>query len=82
MEFLVSYSNIAQSTGVVEYTDCISAEGYDLSQECTGEYIKYSDGEASVMLELWGTWRTPSLPLLPGSLCAGVLAHERILTMC
>ena len=35
---------LAQSAEAVEYTDCIPAEGYDTKQ---------SDGEASVMLELW-----------------------------
>ena len=28
---------------------------------------KQSNGENSVMLELWGMWSTPSLPSLPGS---------------
>ena len=37
--------NIAQSAGVVEYIDCISAE-------CPGYDIKSSDGEAPVMLEI------------------------------
>ena len=27
---------------------------------------KISDGETPVMMELWGMWSTPSLPLLPG----------------
>ena len=27
---------IAQFTGAVEYTDCISAEGYDPTNECPG----------------------------------------------
>ena len=32
---------------------------------------KQSDGEAPVMLELWGMWSTLSLPLLPGLLWPG-----------
>ena len=33
------------------------------------------------MLELWGMWSTPSLPLLPGSLWPGVVAPDRVLFM-
>ena len=35
---------------------------------------KQSDSEASVMLEIWEIWSTPSLPLLPGPLWPGVVA--------
>ena len=38
------------------------------SPKCSGCDTKQSDGEIPVMLELWGMWSTPSLPLLPGSL--------------
>ena len=54
-----------QLAGAVEYTDCISAEGWDSLNKCPGYDITYSDGEAPVMLELWGMQRTPLLPLLP-----------------
>ena len=40
--------------GAVEYTDCISAERYDFPDECPAYDTKQSDGETSVMLELWG----------------------------
>ena len=52
---------LALSAGAVEYTDSISAEypGYDTKQ---------SDGEALVMLELWGIQSTHSWPSLPGPL--------------
>ena len=43
--------------------------------------IKQSDGEIPVMLELWGMWSTPSLPLLPGSLWPGMVAPDRALSM-
>ena len=33
------------------------------------------------MLELWGIWSTPSLPLLTGPLRPGVVAPDRILSM-
>ena len=34
---------------------------------CPRYDTKQSDGEAPVMLELWGMWRTPSLPSLQGT---------------
>ena len=33
--------------------------------KCPGYDSKQSDGEATVMLELWGMWSTLLLPLLP-----------------
>ena len=36
------------------------------TNEYPGYDTKQSDGEVPVMLELWGMWSTPSLPLLPG----------------
>ena len=38
--------------GAIEYTNCFSAEGWDLSNECPGYVTKQSDGEVPVMLEL------------------------------
>ena len=60
----------AQLVGAVEYTDCFSGErpGYDTQQ---------SDGEVPVMLELWGIWSIPSLPLFPGPLWPGVVAPDK-----
>ena len=49
---------MAQLAGAVEYTDSISAEEEDSLEYDT----KQSDGEASVVLELWGMWSPPSLP--------------------
>ena len=43
--------------------------------------IKQSDGKASVMLEFWGIWSTPSLPLLSGPPWLGVTAPDRVLSM-
>ena len=42
---------------------------------------KQFDGEASVMLELWGMQSTPSFPSLPGPLWPGVVAPDRVLSM-
>ena len=67
-------SEIAQSAGAVEYTDCTSAEGYPPTHTHT-QWVswydtKQSDGEVSVMLGLWGMRSTPSLSWLPGG-CTG-----------
>ena len=40
-----------------------------------------SDGEVSVMMELWGMQSTPSLPSLPGQLWPGVVSPDRVLYM-
>ena len=40
-----------------------------------------SDGEAPVMLQLWGMQNTPSFPSLPGLLWPGIVAPGRILSM-
>ena len=49
--------------------------------ECPRYDTKQSDGEAQVMLELWGMQSTPSLPSLPGLLWFGVVAPDRIQSM-
>ena len=70
----------AQLTGVVEYTDCISAERYDPPNKCSRYDIKQSYGEA-LALKLQGMWSIPSLPLLPGPHKPGVVAPNRLLFM-
>ena len=53
----------AQSAGAVEYTYCTSEEGVrPPPHDCPGYDTKQSNGEAPVMLELWGMRSTPSLP--------------------
>ena len=64
--------------GGVEYTNSISAEGYDPPKWYD---TKQPDGEIPVMLELWGMWSTPSLPSLPGQLWPVVVAPDRVLSM-
>ena len=60
--------------GVVEYTDCISAEDYDPPRnECTGHDIELSDGNTPA-LELWEMWSTSSLPSFPGLPWLGMVA--------
>ena len=43
--------------------------------------MKRSDGEAPVMLEIWGMRSTLSLPLLPGPLWPVMTAPDRALSM-
>ena len=45
--------------------------------ECPVYDTKQSDGEVPVMLELWGMWCTPLLPLLPGPLWPSVVAPNK-----
>ena len=72
----------AQSAGAVEYTNCITAEGVRPPPiEYPGYDNKQSDGEAPVMLELWGIQSTPSLTLLLSPFWPGVLAPDRVLSM-
>ena len=73
---------IAQLAGAVEFTVCNSAERERHSRnECPGYDTRQSDGEVSVMLELWGMQSAPSLPSLPGPLWPGVIAPDRVLSM-
>ena len=72
---------MAESSGTVEYTDCISAEGQNFPKECPDYDTKQSNGEASVMLELWEMQSTSSLPLLPGPLWPVVVAHDWVQIM-
>ena len=51
------------------------------TNECPKYDTKQSDGQASVMLELWGKQRTPSLTLLLGPLRPRVVVSDRILSM-
>ena len=55
------------------YMYCVVACGYTTTIQ--------SDGKASVMLELWRTWSTASLALLPGQLTPGQVALDRVLPM-
>ena len=71
--------SLAQLVGVVEYTDCFSAEG-KTPNECPGYDTKQSDNEVQVMLELWGMQRTPSLPSFPRPLRPNVVAPDKSAT--
>ena len=70
---------IAQSSGAVEYTDCIGVR--PPHNVCPGYDTKQSDGKVQVMLELWGMQSNPSLPSLPGLLRPRVVAPDRVLSL-
>ena len=69
----------AQSAEAVEYADCIYEEGQTYSNELPGYDTKQSDADVLVML--WRTQSTSSLPLLPGPHWPGVVAPDRDLLM-
>ena len=55
--------------------------GKTFPSKCLGYDTKQSDGEGSVMLELWGLRSTPSLTWFPGLLWSVVERSEKILSM-
>ena len=69
-----------QSAGAVENINFISTEGYDPANECPRYDTQQSDCEAQV-LELWGIWNTPSLPLLLDPLRPGLVVLDRVLSL-
>ena len=48
---------------------------------CPEYNTKQFDGEAPVILELWGMLRTSLMPSLPGPLWPGMVAADRVLFM-
>ena len=55
--------------------------GVRLPNEYPGYESKPSDGEAPVMLKVWGMQSTSLLLSLPGPFWPGVVAPDRILSM-
>ena len=55
--------------------------GKDSSNECPGYDTKQSDGEASVILELWGMLSTPSLSSLTDPPWSRAVTPDRVLSM-
>ena len=66
--FFIECIHMAQSAGVVEYTDCIFAAVKDFSNECPDYDTKQSDSKAPVMVELWRMHIIQRLPSVPGLL--------------
>ena len=77
----LSSATKAQSAWATEYADSISEEEYDSLKECPGYEMKQSDGEAPVILRLWGMQSTPLLPSFPAPLRFAVVAPDRVLSM-
>ena len=66
----------------VEYTDCTSVEwGNTHPNKFPGFDTKQADGEVTAMMELWGMWRTLSLPWLQSPLWPGMVASEWALSI-
>ena len=70
---------MAQLAGAAEYTDSISADWSDFPNKCPEYDTKQSDGEASVMLELWVMWSTHFIAIFPRF--TFVVASDRVLSM-
>ena len=70
------YIYIAQLVWAVEYIDCKTPP-----HEWPRYDTKQSHGEVPAVLELWGMRSTSSLLLLPGPLCPGVVAPDRVLSI-
>ena len=68
----------AQAAGAVEYTDCVSADGKDPHPTTT---IVLDMTLNNPVLELWGMWHNPSLPLLHGPLWSAMVAHGKVLSI-
>ena len=70
---LALFIQFAQSAGVVQSTNCGKTHPTSV--------LDTTDGEAPVLLELWGMQNTLLLPSLPGPLCPWVVAPDRVLSM-
>ena len=68
--YRVSFVSLAQLGKIHHHPD-----------ECPGYNTKQYDGEAPVMLELWGMQSSPLLPSLPCPLWPRVVALDRVLSM-
>ena len=66
----------------IEYINCISADGLDSPKKYPGYVNKKSNGGVSVMLGLWEWQSIPLMPSLPRPLWDGVVAPNRVLSMC
>ena len=78
----LSLSLLAQLAWAAEYTDCIFAERENSTNKRPGYDTKQSDGKAPIMLALWKNVEYSLMPSLPGPLWLGVVAPDRVLSMC
>ena len=65
--------------GAVEYTDCICAEGQDSPPMSVPDMTR--NNVMALVLESWGIWNIPPLPLFPGPLWPRVVAPDRVLPL-
>ena len=79
--FLFFYTSYIISTSLFAQLAASLLRGKTPPSGCPGYDTKQSDGEVPVMLGLWGMGSPPSLPLLPGPLWLGMVAHDRALSM-
>ena len=71
----------AQSTGAIEYYDCVSASGVRTPSKSVLIYdINQSDGVAAVMQELWEIQSMPLVPLLPNPFWLKMVTPDRVLS--
>ena len=63
----------------LQNTPTVSLQRVRLPYRVSRYDTKQSDGEAPVMLYLWGMRSTPSFPLLPGPFWPGMVAPNRVL---
>ena len=75
------YIFTAHLAGAVEYWLHLCSGVRSLPTRSPGYDIKPTDSEAPA-LGIWGMWSTPLLPLLPGPLWPGMVATDRVLSMC
>ena len=77
----MTQSELGQSPGVVEYTDCFSPEENIPRNKCPGYDTKQSDADVLIMLVLWKLQSTLLLTLLSGPLWPAVVESDRALPM-
>ena len=66
----------------LQNTPTVTQQRMRLPQRVSCYDTKQSDGKVPVMLEVWGMRSNPLLPSLPGPLWPGVIAPDRVLSMC
>ena len=77
---IAAQKKMSLSVWATEYSDCFSAEERYSPNECPGYGTKPSDGEAPVMLNLWGMWDTLLSPSHSAPLLSGVVAPDKFLS--
>ena len=74
-----SYGRLPSPLGLWKTPTASLQRGKTMPQMYPGYGTKQSDGDVSVMLELWGMQSTPASSSLQGPLWHGVVASDRVL---